>query len=89
MRGWARNSLLVLAIVLHAAVGYIYAVSGLAAPMWALVPLLFVWGLLAGQFISITRRGRSPWLYLAVPGAAAALWILVVPGLGTLLDWTP
>lgn len=56
--------------------------------MWVLVPLLLVWGLLAGQFIAITRRGQNPWWYLAVPGAASALWIVMVPGLGSLLDWT-
>jgi hypothetical protein len=76
------------ALVLHLAVGYLIALSGLIAPMWVLVPLLLVWGLLAGQFIAITRRGQNPWLYLAVPGTAAALWLLAVPGLGTLLDWT-
>ena len=76
-----------MAVALHLATGYLIAVSGLVAPMWVLVPLILAWGLLAGQFVAITRAGRSGWLYLAVPGAAALLWLLAVPGLGTLLDW--
>ena len=51
--------------------------------------MVLAWGLLAGQFIAITRANRNPWWYLAVPAAAAALWILLVPGLGTLLGWSP
>ena len=74
-------------MVLHLAMGYLIAVSGLVAPMWILVPLILAWGLLAGRFVAITRSKRSAWLYLTVPGATAVLWLLAVPGLGTLLDW--
>ena len=56
--------------------------------MWAVAIMVSIWGLLVGQFVAITRRRQSPWLYLAVPAAAALLWAMIVPGLGSLLDWT-
>ena len=81
----ARHLILAVAIALHLAVGYVMAISGLVAPMWAVAIMVATWGLLVGQFVAITRRRQSPWLYLAVPAAAALLWAIVVPGLGSLL----
>ena len=84
----ARYLILAVAIALHLGVGYLIVISGLGTPEWAVLIMLAAWGLLVGQFVAITRRRQSPWLYLAIPAAAALLLVLVVAGLGLLLDWT-
>jgi hypothetical protein len=66
----------------------VIVVSGLVAPMWAVVLMLLGWGVLAGQLIAISRRDLSPWWYLAVPLGAGLMWLVVVAGLGALLGWT-
>jgi hypothetical protein len=86
-RTWAHNALLILAIVLHAGVGFVYLVSGLVAPLWGVLLLVALWLGLSMVLVQGLRRG-DPWRALLVPITGAALWFVVVRGLGTLFDWT-
>jgi hypothetical protein len=83
-----RIALLALAVALHAGVGYVNLVSGLAAPIWAVGLLLAIWGALS-VFLVRMLRSEKPWPALLVPLAGAAAWFVVVPGLGSLLNWSP
>lgn len=84
---WARTTLLALAVVLHAGVGFVYVVSGLVAPPWAVVVLILAWIAMSLLLLRALRRG-APWPALAVPLGGGLLWVALVQGLGTLLDWT-
>lgn len=65
---------------------WLYSVSGLVAPPWAVVLLLIVWLVLAVVAVRVHRR-RGAWSLL-VPVAAVALWFAVL-GLGdAVLGWT-
>ncbi len=70
----------------HLAVGYVYLVSGLAVPGYALLPMWLWWGVLAWLLVRLAAR-RSWWTPV-VPVAAAASWVVVVLGGGALLGWT-
>ena len=72
-------------VVLHLIVGYVYLVSGLVVPFPFVLLLLAVWVALT---ILAVRRWANPWWVLAASFLAAAVWMLVVPGLGGLLGWT-
>jgi hypothetical protein len=72
--------------VAHLLIGYIYLVSGLAVPGYALIPLWIWWFLLAGLLVGLASR-RS-WWSAVIPFVAAATWVLVVLGGGELLGWT-
>ena len=76
----------VIAGVLHLLVGYVYLISGLAVPGYALLPLWGWWFVLTYRLLRLAGR-RSPWV-LAVPAVAAATWFLVVLLGGELLGWT-
>ena len=82
-----RGASFVLAIVLHAGVGFIYVVSGLVAPLWGVALLIVLW---LGMSVFLVRalRAGNPWEALAVPVAGGVLWFAVVQGLGSLFDWT-
>lgn len=86
-RRWARIAILVLAVALHAGVGFVYVVSGLVAPIWGVALLLATWG---GLSVILVRalKSESAWPALAVPVMGAIAWFAVVQGLGTLFDWT-
>jgi hypothetical protein len=79
--------LLILAVVLHAGVGFIYLVSGLVAPLWGVLVLAALW---LGMSVALVRALRTGdhWRAILVPIVGAALWFAVVQGLGSLLDWT-
>ncbi len=72
--------------VAHLLIGYIYLVSGLAVPGYALIPLWVWWLVLAGVLIRLAVL-RS-WWSAVIPFIAAATWVLVVLGGGELLGWT-
>ena len=72
--------------VAHLLVGYIYLVSGLVVPFYALLPLWAWWLFLAVTLVRLAIR--ASWWVLAVPLAAAVTWVLVVLGGGELLGWT-
>ena len=74
------------AVVAHLAVGYVYLVSGLVAPAWAVITLLVWWGLLAAGGVVLWRR-RS-YLVLLVPVVGLVTWIAVLWFGGEMLGWT-
>ena len=76
-----------LAVVLHAGVGFVYLVSGLVAPIWGVALLLVLWVGMSVFLVRALKRGNLVHA-LAVPLVGGALWFAVVQGLGTLFDWT-
>ena len=74
-------------MVLHAAVGFIYLVSGLVAPLWGVALLIVLWIALTIVLVHALRQ-RDPWIALGVPVTGGVLWIAVVQGLGYVFDWT-
>jgi hypothetical protein len=74
------------AAVAHLAVGFFYAVSGLAIPLYALVPLWIFWVALAFwlQKLAIRRSWWTP----AVPVVAAAVLVLTAAAGDAFLGWT-
>lgn len=81
-----KTAFVVVALVLHLALGLLLLVSGLIVPIPYLILLWIAWGAL---LVSIGfLAGRRPWRALLAPAIAGALYLAVVVGLGTLLDWT-
>ncbi|WP_127127927.1 hypothetical protein [Georgenia sp. SYP-B2076] len=77
----AALGLLLLVVVLP-----VYVVSGLLAPTWAVVVLLLVWlGLLA---LGVRWFRAHPGRVLALPVAAAAVWLAAMYLGDVLLGWT-
>ena len=68
-----------LAAAAHVVVGYFYVVSGLAVPLYALLPLWLLWLVLALVLIRLAIL-RSWWTLLIPVGAAALLVGTVVAG---------
>lgn len=64
---------------------FLYAVSGLVAPWWAVVVLLLVWVLLFVVACAwwTPHPGRLPWLALGT----AVLWFASILGGAFLLGW--
>ncbi len=75
-----------LAAAAHLVVGFFYAVSGLAIPLYALVPLCVLWVALALWLLRLAIR-RS-WWTPAVPVVAAAVLVLAATAGGAFLGWT-
>ena len=75
----------VLAGAAHLVVGYFYLVSGLVAPLYAVVLLLIWWGVQAWYLVRLARRGS--WWTPLVPVVAAASWWLVLMFGGYVLGW--
>ncbi|MGY1842713.1 hypothetical protein [Modestobacter sp. SYSU DS0875] len=69
----------------HLVVGYFYLVSGLAVPLYALLPLWLAWLALAVWLVRLAAA-RSWWTPL-VPLAAAVLLVLSLVVGGNLLGW--
>ena len=75
-----------LGVVLHAAVGLLYLVSGLVVPAYG---VLFLWALWAGLLVVALRLLRDqPSRTPVVPAVAAGLWLAIVHLGGVLLGWT-
>jgi len=81
---WGRAALL-LAALLHLAVGVVVAAGGLIMPGWAVAGLAVVWGV--GTVVMVRRR-RTPPFVLAVPVVTTALWLAVAVAGGAWLGWT-
>lgn len=76
----------VLSGLLLLVVGWFYLVSGLIAPLWAVVALLVWWVVLAWWLVRLARRGS--WLTPLVPVVGAATWFVVMTLGDQLLGWT-
>ena len=76
----------VLAAVAHVAVGYLYLISGLAVPIYALLPLWVCWALMAGWLGWLAAR-RSWWTPV-VPLVAFGIWYLVLTIGDRFMGWT-
>ena len=74
-----------LAAAAHLVVGFFYAVSGLAIPLYALVPLWILWVALAFWLLKLAIR-RS-WWTPAVPLVAAAVLVLTAVVGDAYLGW--
>ena len=85
-RGVAQLVLAAVAGIGHALVGFLYLVSGLAVPGWAVVLLLLWWLLLAWWLVRLAAR-RS-WWTPAVPVVGVVTWVVVVTAGSQLLGWT-
>ncbi len=70
----------------HLVVGYFYAVSGLAIPLYALVPLWIFW--VAAAFWLQKLAIRRSWWTPAVPLVAAAVLALTAVAGDAFLGWT-
>jgi hypothetical protein len=65
---------------------FLYAASGLTAPLWAIVVLLLVW---AVHFALGCRWFMThPLRVLALPFVAAAIWFAAMVAGGAYLGWT-
>lgn len=62
-----------------------YVLSGLVAPLWAIVLLLLVWAALA--VCSVRWFARRPWVVLVLPLVAAAVWFATIILGEQLLGW--
>jgi hypothetical protein len=75
-----------LAAAAHLVVGFFYAVSGLAIPLYALVPLWIFWVALAFSLLKLAIR-RSWWTPI-IPVVAAAVLVLTATVGDAFLGWT-
>ena len=80
-----RWALLAVALALHLTAGFVMLVSGLVAPMWAVLLLLAIW---AALLILGYRNRHRPAFVLLMPVLAAVAWFLVVQGGALILGWT-
>ncbi len=80
------TALLVLAVALHLAAGWLVSVSGLLAPLWAILVLAAGW---LGACVLLARavRGRRRWAPLVPLGVVAAWGALMTFG-DLVLGWT-
>lgn len=76
----------VLAAVAQLIAGYLYLVSGLVAPGWAVILLLVWWLVLTVIGVRLALR-RSFWV-LTVPIVAVATWVGTMWVGDALLGWT-
>jgi hypothetical protein len=65
---------------------WFYLASGLVAPPWAVGVLLALWALML--VLSIRWFRRRPFVVLAMPLVAAAVWLAVIGAGGAWLGWT-
>jgi hypothetical protein len=73
-------------LALHLVAGFFMLVSGLVAPPWAVVMMLFVWSVLLGVGLRIWRF--KSWVTIGFPVIAFAVWIATIALGGALLGWT-
>jgi hypothetical protein len=65
---------------------YLYAVSGLVAPMWAVGGLVLLW--VVFLVVALHQRRSRPLLVLLLPAVGLAAWFGVVSLGEALLGWT-
>lgn len=76
----------VLGLLLMLVVGYIYLVSGLVAPMWAVIALLLIWAVVF--VLGIREWNSRPLWILAAPFALFVFWAVVIWAGGQFLGWS-
>jgi hypothetical protein len=81
-----RTSTLVLTAVLHLPVLFLFVVSGLVAPGWAVLALLALWVLLGWAAYRVHRRWGA--VSALVPLLAVVLWVGLMTAGEQLLGWT-
>lgn len=72
-------------LALHLVAGFFMLVSGLVAPPWAVTAMLVVWAVLL--VLGIRRWRTRPWITIAVPVLAFAVWLATLAAGGAFLDW--
>lgn len=78
--------LAVVGVGAHFVVGLFILVSGLAAPLWAVLALLIIWGALL--VLGIRWWRITPLVAIAIPVAMFLLWLATLAAGGALLDWS-
>jgi hypothetical protein len=73
-------------MILMAATFFLYAVSGIVAPWWAVVLLLVVW--VVAFVRACTWWSTHPRRITVLALALTALWFAVLTGGGVWLDWS-
>lgn len=76
----------VVAAITQLITGYLYLVSGLIAPGWAVIGLLAVW--LALTVIGVRLALRKSYRVLLTPVIAVVVWVVTMWAGGALLGWT-
>jgi hypothetical protein len=76
---------IVFGAVLHVAIGFFYAASGLLAPLWGVAVLWLIW---LGLAVLMWRWRSRPFVVLAIPFVAAGIWWAVISLGDVLLGWT-
>jgi hypothetical protein len=74
------------AAVAHLGVGFLFAVSGLAVPIYVVAGLLLWWAALTVVLLRLVQR-RS-WWTPAVPVVGIATWFIVLFGGSAIFGWT-
>lgn len=74
-----------IALGLHLVAGYFYVLSGLVAPLYAMIALLVFWVLLLWW---LTRMPQGSWKVLIVPAVAGVVWFSVLMLGDVFLGWT-
>ncbi len=72
-------------LLLFLAVGWLYLVSGLMAPMWAVGILWVVW---VALLVAVIRLWRRPWMVVWVAVASYLIWAGVMLFGDFVLGWT-
>lgn len=75
-----------LGLLLMLVVGWFYLVSGLVAPLWAVIGLLIVWGVVL--VLGLREWNTRPLWILAAPFALMTFWAVVIWAGGQFLDWS-
>ena len=75
-----------LAMAALAVIGVFYAAAGLVAPLWAVVALMILWGMLV--VLGIRWFRRMPLRVLPLPIVAVLVWLCVITLGEQLLGWT-
>ncbi len=65
---------------------FLYAVSELVAPVWAVVVFLAIWVVLMVVAVRLVRQ--RPWVVLALPFVGLAVWFVALLLGEALLGWT-
>lgn len=72
--------------VAHLAVGYLYLISGLVAPVWALITLWVWW--VALSYVGLRLARKKSYLVLLVPVVGIVSWVALMAVGGRFLGWS-
>lgn len=85
-RSGGQIAAMVVAALAMIVVGWVFLVSGLVMPGWAVAALLVIWAGLVVVGVRLARSGS--YAVLAIPIVAAAIWLLALWLGDVFLDWT-